>query len=190
MTQLPQHDIVRNVPKYVTNLKLVYGNKIPEASLNLLERILVYDPVRRSSAKIALTNKFFLMTPLPPIEPADIEPLNIAIGASFHEYKTKLLRKQREEDAKNQADAATSGVVVASSFPTGGPPPPPPGNPPIPSSIPRAISSDKMNIPSYSNNNNGAPSVGYSYPYPAAHNVVSSDSLYLFSIFLIDLFLL
>jgi cyclin-dependent kinase 12/13 len=119
-------DLLKNLPKYAASLKISYGSKLSEPALNLLERILVVDPARRSSAKIALTNKYFLTSPLPPIDPADLEPLNVTSGVSYHEYKTKQVRKQREqEEAKKLSDAADAAALQLL---------PPPPQPPIPSS--------------------------------------------------------
>jgi cyclin-dependent kinase 12/13 len=116
-------DLLKNLPKYAASLKISYGSKLSEPALNLLERILVVDPARRSSAKIALTNKYFLTSPLPPIDPADLEPLNVTSGVSYHEYKTKQVRKQREqEEAKKLSDAADTAALQLL---------PPPPQPPV-----------------------------------------------------------
>lgn len=130
--------LLGNLPKYASTLQYNYSGKIPETSMNLLERILVADPVKRSSAKIALTNVFFHSAPFPPNDPADLEPLAVSEGISYHEYKTKVTRKQKEEEA---AAAGTTGAaailseqrkstdpVLASS--SNGVPPPPP-RPPV-----------------------------------------------------------
>ncbi len=120
LSAMPNFDsLMKNLPKYASTLRISYGAKLSEAALGLLERVLVVDPTRRSSAKIALTHKYFLTAPLPPLDPGDLEPLNIASGASFHEYKTKMVRRQREEEAKRLRSAEEAGTPAI-------PPPPPP----------------------------------------------------------------
>jgi serine/threonine protein kinase len=63
-----------------TTLKNMYQNRINEATINLLERIFVPDPQRRISARIALTNKYFLTQPLPVVDFSEIEPIDSIIG--------------------------------------------------------------------------------------------------------------
>ena len=84
-----------SLPVYQTSLRRNYTAKISEPALNFLERILVVDPSRRSSAKIALTNKYFVVQPLPPSDPKELGPLNVAAGVSYHEYKTKQQKRMK-----------------------------------------------------------------------------------------------
>eukprot|EP01031_Cornospumella_fuschlensis_P028831 gene28831-34799_t len=143
--------------------KGVYGHKLKATTLALLERILVPDPLRRSSPRLLLANKYFHSPPLPPLDPLDLPPLPASL--SYHEYKTKKERKQREEGGVNTglglekapgSDAVGVGSAKASPpmlAPTEGmagrsapaaiasasmPPPPPllPPPPPIPPFVP------------------------------------------------------
>ena len=51
-------------------------NSISSASMGLLERLLVYSPEKRISAKLALSNIYFLTTPVAPSDPAQLEPMS------------------------------------------------------------------------------------------------------------------
>lgn len=84
-----------------------YGNTVrslplSDSSFHLFDRIFVYDPNRRSSAKGCLTNVYFLTRPLAPSDPRELEPLAVNDGQSFHEYETKQQRKKDEELKKQQ----------------------------------------------------------------------------------------
>lgn len=98
VTSLPNYDsLLRNMQKYNTNFRSSYATLIPDSLIGLLERILVLDPSRRTSARIALSNNYFLTPPIAPHDPAELEPLNIDGGVSLHEFQTKQKRKQKEE---------------------------------------------------------------------------------------------
>lgn len=105
-----------------------------------MERILVPDPSRRSSAKVALAHKYFSAAPAAANDPSELEPLHATLGGvSYHEYKTKLLRKQRESaleaegsDKKGKEETVIpqlqpdSSSISSSSSSIPRPPPPPP----------------------------------------------------------------
>jgi hypothetical protein len=110
----------------------------------------VFDPSRRASPKIILTNKYFLTQPLPPIDPVDLEPLNVSAGVSYHEYRTKQQKRQRENDSREKGADGAIAPEFSSGSEEAGPkstapalrPPPPPGAPaPAPAaSLPAAAS--------------------------------------------------
>lgn len=99
--KLPYYDsIYQSTIKYnQTSLRTSYSGKLSDSAIDLLERILVFDPSRRSSAKILSTNKYFLIQPLPPIDPRELDP----IQGSCHEFLTKHLKRQREKEQQNQS---------------------------------------------------------------------------------------
>jgi len=99
VTSLPNYEsLLKNMQKYTTNFRSSYSTVISDSLIGLLERILVIDPSRRTSARIALSNNYFSTPPLAPHDPAELEPLNIEGGASLHEFQTKQKRKQKEEN--------------------------------------------------------------------------------------------
>ncbi|KAJ1422355.1 kinase-like domain-containing protein [Ochromonadaceae sp. CCMP2298] len=96
LKNLPNYDMLRNLPRVSNTLRTSYYGKLSDMSINLLERVLVFDPSRRASAKILLSHQYFTTQPLPPMEPTDLEPMRIDPGVSYHEYRTKQLKRQRE----------------------------------------------------------------------------------------------
>jgi cyclin-dependent kinase 12/13 len=109
--ELPNYDtMLKNMTPYGNTLRFTYGSKLNEVALQLLDRILIADPLRRPSSNIILANRYFTTTPIPPEDPTEIDGLDLAPGSSYHEYKTKLLRKQKEEESK--IEAANSMVKV------------------------------------------------------------------------------
>eukprot|EP01035_Chromulina_nebulosa_P026423 gene26423-34586_t len=97
VTKLPNYESMLKSSKLPTiGFRGCYSGRLSEQSISFLERLLVLDPSRRSSAKVALAHKYFSVAPVAAVDPAtELEPLNPG-GASFHEFKTKQLRKQRE----------------------------------------------------------------------------------------------
>jgi len=110
VTSLPNYEsLLKNMQKYITTFRTSYTTVISDSVIGLLERILVVDPSRRTSARIALNNNYFSTPPIAPHDPSELEPLNIAGGASLHEFQTKQKRKQKEE-------ALARGEVVDDSI--------------------------------------------------------------------------
>lgn len=106
LVELPNYDaMLRNMTQYGNTLKFTYGAKFSESSLQLLDRILVANPLRRPSSSIILAHRYFSTTPIPPEDPTNMDPLNLAPGTSFHEFKTKQMRKQKEEESKIEASS-------------------------------------------------------------------------------------
>ena len=102
--KMPSFDtIMPSITEYSSSLRTAFSGKLSDAILGLLERILVFDPTRRGSAKILLTNKYFLTQPLPPVDPSDLDPLNVTAGVSYHEYRTKQQKRQREQESKDDS---------------------------------------------------------------------------------------
>lgn len=104
----------------VQTFRSSYHKQISGEVISLLERILVPDPTRRTSAKIALSNTFFNTPPLPPPNPADLPPLNIDPSVSLHEFETKQRRKAKDPfsaeyeggGAKSTATATVTGAAA------------------------------------------------------------------------------
>jgi cyclin-dependent kinase 12/13 len=98
LKSLPNYEtMLLSLPRLNNTLRSSYAGKLDPMSINLLERVLVFDPSRRASAKILLSHQYFLTQPLPPNEPTDLEPMRIDAGVSYHEYRTKQLKRQREQ---------------------------------------------------------------------------------------------
>lgn len=110
LTSLPNYDtFIKNMAKYPNILRSAYDKKISDQALSLLERAFVLDPDRRPSAKIILTHSYFFSYPIPPANPADLDPLQIV--GSLHEYETKLKRKlAAQQVAENSSAVLTASV--------------------------------------------------------------------------------
>lgn len=153
--------MLKAAPKVAgVSLKSTYQGKISDGMIELLERILVADPLQRTTAKLALTSKFFSVPPLAPANPAELEPMNIPWGTSLHEYQTKQQRKAFEEEQRREAAEKTknnpflaagpisasggdlypgkpsSNSIQASSSSSSSARPPPPPLPPPPQGLP------------------------------------------------------
>jgi cyclin-dependent kinase 12/13 len=140
LQRMPAYEsVLLATASYSSTLRSSMSGRVSDSLIDLLERILVFDPSRRASAKIVLTNKYFLTQPLPPIDPTDLEPLNVSAGVSYHEYRTKQMKRQRENEkasdipvaqfSTGSAEEVQNGVSVQ-QHPGGPRPPPPPGVPP------------------------------------------------------------
>lgn len=106
VNELPNYETMYKVlPNYNTCIRDEYNKILSDQAINLLERILVADPAKRSSAKIALTSTYIITAP----DPNDIEPLGGLMGQSFHEYQIKQKRKQ-QEISKSVSDDVTHKV--------------------------------------------------------------------------------
>jgi hypothetical protein len=75
MSALPNYESISALPRVNASLRSTLGaaGKLCEQSLSLLERILVYDPERRTTARLALGNPFFSNVPDDPLK---LEPLS------------------------------------------------------------------------------------------------------------------
>lgn len=93
LNELPNYETMyKLLPMFDTSIRDEYNRLLSDQAINLLERILVADPAKRSSAKIALASTYVITAP----DPIDIEPLSGLMGQSFHEYQIKMKRKQQE----------------------------------------------------------------------------------------------
>lgn len=77
MIKLPNHTWISSMPRYSSTLRSSLSGccQISEQSMALLERMLVYDPEKRSTARMALNNMYFLSAPVPPDDPTKLDPL-------------------------------------------------------------------------------------------------------------------
>ena len=80
----------------------------------MLERILVLDPSRRISAKLALTNKYFNTPPLAPLNASDLQPITLP-GTYFHEFKAKQQRRNKDQTVKSNSNAHFSPSLADTS---------------------------------------------------------------------------
>jgi len=114
LSQLPNASIATNMPRYASTMNCSYAAKLGDAAMNLLDRILVADPARRSTPRVALNNQYFHTQPLPPADPADLEPLRVG-GMSYHEYQTKQQRRARDEEAKLLLQQQSTSTIAPDS---------------------------------------------------------------------------
>lgn len=89
-----------------SRLRDKYKHKIkPDTALNLLEKLLAWDPRQRLTAENALGSRYFRTQPVAPDNPADLGEIQHA-GGDFHEFGTKKKRRQAKvvaEEAKEKA---------------------------------------------------------------------------------------
>ena len=104
LTELPFHEkMFTSVTKYKCSFRDTVGKGIPEATTSLLDRIFTMDPLKRCSARTALSSRYFITQPLAPEDPATLTPLQLAAGASLHEFETKQRRKAKEKHDQESA---------------------------------------------------------------------------------------
>jgi serine/threonine protein kinase len=96
-----------------SNIRTACAGVIPSVFLDLLERLLVADPGKRSSARLALGNRFFLQNLGKPGESAGA--LRIDPTASFHEYQTKKRKHDALRENANSANSNTSATARSSN---------------------------------------------------------------------------
>lgn len=92
--------------RYGPNAKKEANKHIPEAALNLMEKLLEWDPRKRLTAAFALQNRYFWTQPVAPENPADLGRINVAADGHFHEFQTKQRRKQAKVVAEEARDKA------------------------------------------------------------------------------------
>lgn len=84
-----------------------YSQKIPPHALNLIERLLELDPVKRLTADRALQSRYFLSEPRAPTNPEDMgDHLDLP---HFHEFQTKKKRREARAEASKIKQAAMDG---------------------------------------------------------------------------------
>jgi cyclin-dependent kinase 12/13 len=86
----------------MSRLRDKYAAKIPTTAMNLLDKLLAWDPRKRLTATGALQNKYFWSQPVAPEDPAELGEIQVGPGGHFHEFQTKKKRKE----AKIVAEAA------------------------------------------------------------------------------------
>ena len=109
LTSLSNYEsFLKNSVKYPNIFRSTYDKKISEQAIQLLERIFVLDPDRRPSPKIVLTHNYFFSYPTPPVNPTDLDPLQVV--GSLHEYETKLKRKIAAQQITDNPNAPPPAV--------------------------------------------------------------------------------
>lgn len=103
------------MPRYANALRNSPHFKISDNTITILERILVCDPIKRSSAKNLLSNSYFFSRPLVPNDPEELEPLRVS--QSYHEYQTRMIRKQKEIELKSRQSGqeVTQSTITSNS---------------------------------------------------------------------------
>ena len=122
LSRMPNYEsLLQPLNTYSTTLKNSLSGKLSDGVVELLDRVLVFDPLRRPSAKILLNHKYFLTQPLAPIDPADLEPLQVGAGVSCHEFRSKQQKRQRDVNSDSSASVkakfSTEGTSSNTSLP-------------------------------------------------------------------------
>ena len=115
----------KNIDREITEQAAVWGNcsdrkgatlrekfcnkrGIDPVAVNLLEKLLEWDPRKRLTAGNALENKYFWSHPKAPDRPEDLGRLDVAEDGHFHEFQTK----QKRREAKQVADRKRAAAIV------------------------------------------------------------------------------
>lgn len=98
----PSIDMGRNK---TSRLRDKYEHKIPAVALNLLEKLLDWDPRKRSTAANALGHRYFWSEPAIPPNPMDWGVIHVP-GGHFHEFQTKKKRRQAKAHAETIKEEA------------------------------------------------------------------------------------
>ncbi|GKY98602.1 hypothetical protein MPSEU_000816900 [Mayamaea pseudoterrestris] len=106
-SSLPTIDMSRPKP---SRLREKYEHRLTPVALNLLEKLLDWDPRKRLTAANALTHRYFWTEPAVPPNPADWGRIHVP-GGHFHEFQTKKKRKQAKAQAeKTKEEALLKGL--------------------------------------------------------------------------------
>ena len=92
--------------RYGPNSRHRHNRRIPDTALNLLEKMLEWDPRKRISAANALENRYFWTQPVAPTDPAELGRIEVAADGHFHEFQTKQKRRQAKQLAEQARDQA------------------------------------------------------------------------------------
>jgi cyclin-dependent kinase 12/13 len=92
-------------PKLST-LRDRYVNKMSVTALNLLDKLLDWDPRKRLTAANALKNRYFWTQPVAPDDPAELGCIELS-GGHFHEFQTKKKRREAKEEAEKAMKVAS-----------------------------------------------------------------------------------
>lgn len=94
--------------------KLCTKRGIDEVAVNLLEKLLDWDPRKRLSATYALENKYFWTEPLVPNSPEELGRIEVAADGHFHEYQTKPIRREAKQVAeRKKVECLEKGMTEA-----------------------------------------------------------------------------
>ena len=89
-----------------SKLRDKYESKMNMATLNLLEKLLEWDPRKRITAASALQQRFFWTQPVAPADPAELGTIQVGPGGDFHEFQTKKKRREAKAIAEKARDDA------------------------------------------------------------------------------------
>lgn len=118
MSSLPHYDpLFKAIPRYTNSIKqfTCSNQRLSSDVLMLLERVLVANPLKRSSASNALGNRYFKAQPQAPNDPTELGMLGVT--ESLHEFQTKQKRraKERAEDERRKALREAEAVAAAAA---------------------------------------------------------------------------
>lgn len=94
--------------RYGPNSSRKQNRQIPETAMNLLEKLLEWDPRKRLTAANALKNRYFWTQPVAPVDPTELGRIDVAVEGHFHEFQTKQKRRQAKQQAEEARDKAVS----------------------------------------------------------------------------------
>ena len=104
--------IRHGTPNKRSRLRDKYGEKIGGPALNLVEKLLEWDPRKRMTAANALNNSYFWKAPVAPDDPSTLGRLEVGPDGHFHEFQTKKKRKEAKAAAeKIRSEAIDRGLT-------------------------------------------------------------------------------
>ena len=104
--------IRKDTPPTSSRLRDKYHTKVGGPALNLLEKLLEWDPRKRLTAANALQHSYFWKAPAAPDDPTQLGRLEVGPMGHFHEFQTKKKRKEAKAAAeKARNDARTGGAT-------------------------------------------------------------------------------
>ena len=96
-------------PNTPSRLRDKYNAKVSAPALNLLEKLLEWDPRKRLTAANALQHSYFWKSPPAPDDPTQLGRLEVGPMGHFHEFQTKKKRKEAKAAAEQARSQARTG---------------------------------------------------------------------------------
>ncbi|KAL7579972.1 hypothetical protein ACA910_004966 [Epithemia clementina (nom. ined.)] len=101
--------IRQDTPTTASRLRDKYHAKVSTPALNLLEKLLEWDPRKRLTAANALQHSYFWKAPAAPEDPTELGRLEVGPMGHFHEFQTKKKRKEAKVAAEQARSQARTG---------------------------------------------------------------------------------
>ncbi|KAH8929583.1 Pkinase-domain-containing protein [Atractiella rhizophila] len=98
LVQLPWYELIKPKAVLPNTLREKYASQVPEAAMQVAERMLEFDPLKRLSAGEALNLDYFQRDEPRPQVPNMLSNLK----GDWHEWEAKKARKKRKEEERAQ----------------------------------------------------------------------------------------